>query len=183
MKHNTLYKMLLTALFAALTAIGAFLKIPVGTVSFTLQVFFTCMAGVLLGPYWGALSQFLYVALGLLGLPIFTEGGGLMYVAMPTSGFLLGLIPMAFVVGLLSRKGLSRLPWLWLRLAAACMVGLVVLYLVGLPYLYFTLGGAWSVSKTIVSGCLIFLPYDALKIVCVVLLGVRLLPILRRFEA
>lgn len=41
MKHNTLYMMLLTALFAALTAIGAFLKIPVGTVSFTLQVFFT----------------------------------------------------------------------------------------------------------------------------------------------
>lgn len=75
MKHKTLYQMLLTALFAALTAIGAFLKIPVGTISFTLQVFFTCMAGVLLGPYWGALSQFVYVALGLMGLPIFTEGG------------------------------------------------------------------------------------------------------------
>ena len=156
MKHKTLYKMLLTALFAALTAIGAFLKIPAGTISFTLQVFFTCMAGILLGPYWGALSQLLYVALGL--------------------------IPMAFIVGLLSRKGLSRLPWLWLRLAVACVVGLVVLYLVGLPYLYFTLGGAWSISKTFVSGCLIFLPYDALKIVCVVLLGTRLLPILRRFE-
>lgn len=182
MKHKTLYKMLLTALFAALTAIGAFLKIPAGTISFTLQVFFTCMAGILLGPYWGALSQLLYVALGLVGLPIFTEGGGLMYVAVPTFGFLLGLIPMAFIVGLLSRKGLSRLPWLWLRLAVACVVGLVVLYLVGLPYLYFTLGGAWSISKTFVSGCLIFLPYDALKIVCVVLLGTRLLPILRRFE-
>ena len=62
------------------------------------------------------------------------------------------------------------------------MVGLVVLYIVGLPYLYLTLGGAWSISKTLVSGCLIFLPFDALKIVCVVLLGVRLLPILRRFE-
>lgn len=183
MKHKTLYKMLLTALFAALTAIGAFLKIPVGTVSFTLQVFFTCMAGVLLGPYWGALSQFLYVALGLIGLPIFTAGGGLMYVAVPTFGFLLGLIPMAFIVGLLSRKGLSRLPWLWLRLAIACVIGLVVLYIVGLPYLYFSLGGAWSISKTFVSGCFIFLPYDALKIVCVVLLGVRLLPILQRFEA
>ena len=182
MNHKTLYKMLLTALFAALTAIGAFLKIPAGAISFTLQVFFTCMAGVLLGPYWGALSQFLYVALGLIGLPIFTEGGGLMYVAVPTFGFLLGLIPMAFVVGLLSRKGLSRLPWLWLRLTAACVVGLAVLYLVGLPYLYFTLGGAWSVSKTLVSGCLIFLPFDALKIVCVVLLGTKLLPILRRFD-
>ena len=93
MKHKTLNRMLLTALFAALTAVGAFLKIPVGTISFTLQVFFTCMAGVLLGPYWGALSQIIYVALGLMGVPIFTEGGGLMYVTVPTFGFLLGLIP------------------------------------------------------------------------------------------
>lgn len=180
MKHKTLVLMVLTALFAALTAVGAFLRIPAGASSFTLQVFFTCMAGVLLGPYWGALSQMIYVALGLVGIPIFTEGGGLMYVTVPTFGFLLGLIPMAFVVGLLSRKGLSRLPWLWLRLAVACVVGLAVLYLIGLPYLYFALGGAWSMQKTIVSGCLIFLPYDGLKIVCVVLLGMRLLPVLQR---
>ena len=57
--------MLLTALFAALTAIGAFLKIPLGASSFTLQVLFTCMAGVLLGPKYGALSQAIYVALAL----------------------------------------------------------------------------------------------------------------------
>ncbi len=179
MKHKTLVLMVLTALFAALTAVGAFLRVPVGASSFTLQVFFTCMAGVLLGPYWGALSQIIYVALGLVGLPIFTEGGGLMYVAVPTFGFLLGLIPMAFVVGLLSRRGLSRLR-LWLRLTVACVVGLAVLYIIGLPYLYFALGGAWSVQKTVVSGCLIFLPFDALKITCAVLLGMRLLPILQR---
>lgn len=179
MNPKTLRSMLLAALFAALTAIGAFLKIPAGESSFTLQVFFTAMAGVLLGPWWGAASQLLYVALGLAGVPIFTQGGGLMYLSVPTFGFLLGLIPMALVVGLLSR-GLKRVPWLWLRLALACVAGELVLYAVGLPYLYFTLGGAWSIHKTIVSGCLIFLPFDALKIVCVVLLGQRLLPLLRR---
>ncbi len=49
MKNTTLRSMILTALFAALTAIGAFLKITMPHVSFTLQVFFTCMAGLLLG--------------------------------------------------------------------------------------------------------------------------------------
>ena len=73
--RSPLRNMLLTALFAALTAVGAFLRIPLGYSSFTLQVFFTCMAGVLLGPYWGAASQAVYVLLGLVGLPIFTEGG------------------------------------------------------------------------------------------------------------
>ena len=87
--------LLLAALFAALTAVGAFLRIPVGPISFTLQVFFTCTAGLLLGPWYGAASQAVYVLLGLIGVPIFTEGGGLMYVAKPSFGFLLGLIPMA----------------------------------------------------------------------------------------
>ena len=58
-----LRSLILTALFAALTAVGAFLRVPVGDTSFTLQVLFTCMAGVLLGPRYGTLSQLLYLAL------------------------------------------------------------------------------------------------------------------------
>lgn len=173
--NRTLKTMLLTALFAALTAVGAFLKVPLGTISFTLQVFFTCMAGILLGPYAGAASQLVYVLLGLLGVPIFTEGGGLMYVAKPSFGFLLGLIPMAFVIGVAAnRLPIRKMP---VRLMLSCLLGLVVLYAVGLPYLYFTLGGAWSVGRTLVSGCLIFLPFDALKIVLASFLGAKLLTV------
>lgn len=169
---HTVKTMLLIALFAALTAVGAFLRVPLGTISFTAQVFFTCMAGVLLGPYAGAASQAVYVLLGLLGAPIFTEGGGLLYFAKPTFGFLLGLIPMAFAVGLAADK--LPVQNVRLRLLLACAIGLAVLYAVGLPYLYFVLGGAWSVTKTLVSGCLIFLPFDAVKIVCAAFLGARL---------
>ena len=181
-KSSILRNLLLTALFAALTAAGAFIRIPTGVSSFTLQVFFTCMAGLLLGPYWGAASQLIYVLLGLLGVPIFTEGGGLMYVAKPTFGFLLGLIPMAFLIGLLSRKiQVDRTHRIGsdIRLGACCLAGLASLYAIGLPYMYFALGGAWSVGKTVVSGCLIFLPFDALKLLVASVLGVRLLPLLR----
>ena len=88
-----------TALFAALTAAGAFIRIPLGYSSITLQFFFTAMAGCLLGPVWGPVSQTVYVALGLIGLPIFTQGGGLTYLLQPTCGFLIGLIPAAWVIG------------------------------------------------------------------------------------
>lgn len=175
-RSNSLRQMTLTAVFAALTAIGAFLRIPVGFTSFTLQLFFSCMAGLLLGPAWGAASQALYVLLGLAGVPIFTEGGGLMYLAKPTFGFLLGLIPMAFFVGLAARR--LRLP-LFPRLLLAGLIGLVVLYAVALPYLYLSLGGAWSIGKALVSGCLIFLPFDLCKLLCAALLGTKLLPRLR----
>lgn len=69
--------LILVAIFAALTAIGAFIKIPVPYVPFTLQYLFCALAGMILGSKLGALSQIVYVAIGLAGLPVFTEGGGI----------------------------------------------------------------------------------------------------------
>ena len=85
MKHFPLKQMILAAIFAALTAVGAFLKIPgVGDVSFTLQVLFCFLSGLLLGfAWWGAASQIVYVLLGLFGLPVFTSGGGFWQLYLP----------------------------------------------------------------------------------------------------
>ena len=97
-KTNT--RMLLRcAVFAALTAVGAFIRIPFALSSITLQFFFTAMAGLVLGARWGAASQAIYVLLGLAGLPIFSAGGGAGYIFYPSFGFLLGLIPAAYVTG------------------------------------------------------------------------------------
>ena len=152
-----------TALFAALTALGAFLQIPVKPVAVTLQFLFTAMAGILLGRRYGALSQLVYVALGLVGLPIFTSGGGPGYVFQPSFGFLLGLIPCAWVIGYLSRK---RDGALWL--AASCFGGLAVLYLVGIPYMAVILnaylGKSMDLKAILMAGMVPFLPGDALKI-------------------
>ena len=126
-------QLVLTALFAALTAIGAFLKIQIpveGIPAITLQFFFTAMAGVLLGAKYGAISQAVYVLLGLVGLPIFTMGGGFSYVLQPTFGFLLGLIPSAFVIGKLAKRPLT----FW-GTALAMLAGLAVLYAIGVPYM------------------------------------------------
>lgn len=174
--------LILSAMFAALTAIGAFLKIPAGYTSFTLQVFVTLMAGTLLGPYYGALSQLVYVLLGLVGLPIFTEGGGLVYLTKPGFGFLLGLIPAAFVTGWIVR----RWGYAFWKLLLAGLAGLAVIYVVGLPYLYcivnFYVGSSLSVGKTLMSYCVIFLPFDALKILATAILGNRLVPQLNKLK-
>lgn len=172
-------KLILTALMATLTAVGAFLRVPVGVSSFTLQFFFTAMAGALLGPGYGALSQLVYVLLGLIGLPVFTGGGGVGYVLQPTFGFLLGLIPAAAVIGALTRKNFG-----FVHLALACCAGLAVLYLIGLPYLHgictLYLHKQRTIWETMMGGMIIFLPWDALKIVAVALLGQRLCPLLRK---
>lgn len=175
-------KLAQAAVMAALTAVGAFLRFPLGALSFTLQDMFTVMAGVLLGWKWGAASQAVYVALGLLGLPIFTQGGGLGYVFQPSFGFLLGLIPAAAVTGALAGEGGK--PG---RVVPACLAGLAVMYLIGVPYmgmiqnLYLGKGlSVWTIVKT---GLLIYLPGDALKVAVVALVSPALCRSLARAGA
>jgi len=171
--------LILTAMFAALTAIGAFLHFQFLFATITLQFFFTAMAGVLLGRKYGAASQAVYVLLGLVGLPIFANGGGFSYVLQPTFGFLLGLIPAAWVIGKLSEKKQD----FW-HLLLACLAGLGVLYLVGMPYIAVILnaymGKGLSASKLLMMAMIPYLPGDCLKIVVTALLGTRLCPLLRR---
>ena len=163
-------ELLLCAMFAALTAAGAFLRIPLPLAPITLQFFFCAMAGLMLGAKWGALSQALYVLIGLCGVPVFTFGGGFGAVLSPTFGFLIGLVPAAFFIGLLSRGGTVSF---W-RVIAACTAGLAVPYLALIQNAYLGKGlSFWSLLR---GGMLIFLPGDALKI----LLCAVLAPILHR---
>lgn len=167
-------ELILCALFAALTAAGAFVRVPILHATVTLQFFFTAMAGLLLGARLGALSQALYAALGLAGVPVFAAGGGLSYLFQPTCGFILGLIPAAWVIGTLAGK--SRAP---LRLALACGAGLAVLYAVGLPYIALIVnvyqGGAVSGKYLAAAYLLPYLPFDLLKVAACALIAPRIL--------
>ena len=155
-------RMILIALFAALTVVGAFIRIPMGTLNFTLQVFFCLLAGMLLGPLDGVLSQALYIFIGLIGIPVFSQGGGPGYVLMPSFGYLLGLIPCAYLSGLISRAPEAKLP----RMVAGVGAGILSLYIIGVPYLYFMVNaftGSMTFTAALWSGAAIFLPMDIAK--------------------
>ena len=175
MKISTMTRV---ARFAALTAVGAFIRIPLGYSSITLQTFFTAMAGCVLGPWYGALSQLVYVALGLVGLPIFTQGGGIGYLMQPTCGFLIGLIPAAWVIGRIAgRKPEPK------QIVPACLLGYGVLYAIGVPYMALILntflGKGMGFSAIMWAGMIPFLPGDMIKILCITLL---MPPILRQLD-
>ena len=118
------------SLVTALSAVGAFLQVPVPVVPFTLQFFFTTLAGLLLGPKLGTISVTAYVVLGLVGLPIFTEGGGFWYVLKPSFGYLLGFCVGTFVTGWLSERWNGGFG----RDLAANLAGLAVVYAMGMGY-------------------------------------------------
>lgn len=163
MQRNKTRDLPRVALFAALTALGAFLRFPLLHATVTLQFFFTAMAGLLLGARLAALSQLVYVALGLFGLPVFAAGGGIGYLAHPTCGFVLGLIPAAWVIGALSNGRCTAR-----RALLAALAGLAVVYAVGVPYLALIVrvyqGGTVTAAALLASYVLPCLPGDALKL-------------------
>lgn len=91
-------------MFAVLITVGAYIKVPVPVVPFTLQLLFTTLAGLLLGSRLGATSVVLYIVMGLAGLPVFATGGGLGYVLEPSFGYLVGFAAAAWVTGRIAEK-------------------------------------------------------------------------------
>ncbi|HBR30419.1 MAG TPA: hypothetical protein DD789_13380 [Firmicutes bacterium] len=128
-------QIVLVALFSTLTWIGAYLRIElIPPVPFTLQNFMVIMSGILLGLRYATWSQLAYLLLGLAGVPVFSQGGGLGYVFRPGFGFILGFVGAAAVVGGLSK--FIRKPT-FLNCLGLALSGMVVIYLIALPYLYF----------------------------------------------
>lgn len=180
--HSTTRSMILCGLFAALTAVGAFIRIPMPLFDYvTLQTLFVLLAGMLLGSKRGALSLIVYLLVGLSGVPIFAAGGGIGYVLRPSFGFLLGFVMAAWAIGRLTEKNKSmgRLP-----LFAAGLAGLAILYTVGIIYKYAVLNfymGTVTPAWTILAACLpLDIPKDILVALASALLAARLRPILQR---
>jgi len=165
----------LVALFVVLTTVGGWIKIPMFPVPLTLQTFFVLLSGFVLGPVRGALTQALYLLLGLLGLPVFALGGGIGYLLQPTFGYLAGFIFAAGVTGWLFQQfRFTNDNWSIVRAVIFNFTGLLLIYLTGVLYLYFNLkylaGKPVELANLAVTGFLIFLPADSIKIFLLIVL-------------
>lgn len=144
-------------LFAALTAVSAMVTIPMPMVPFTLQVMVTLLAGAVLGARAGALSQAVYLLMGVIGLPVFAGRiGGIQGLAGPTGGYLIGFVLAAWVVGSFFGRSETPRP---LRAMFAMGLGIVAIHVPGVLVLSLHTG---SLSSALAIG-LAFIPMDILK--------------------
>ncbi|XVG95316.1 biotin transporter BioY [Eubacteriales bacterium KG127] len=181
MTRSKLYYLNVTALFTALIAVGAFIKIPMPLLPFTLQTFFTMLACFLLPKQYSALSAGLYLALGLIGLPIFTSGGGIGYVMNPGFGYLVGFVVANYVAGTVKEK-LEKDDIL--SLVKVGIVNLIVVYAIGLGYWYllanvFT-GGSLPFWKIFMNGFVVTIGSGVIKLILAVILAKRLIPAMKK---
>ncbi|WP_267641908.1 biotin transporter BioY [Haloarchaeobius amylolyticus] len=165
---ETVKQVAVAAVLAALTAALAQVSIPLpglpAPISF--QLFGVYFAGLLLGARWGGFSVALYLLVGAAGAPVFSNGsGGLGVLLGPTGGYLFGYLLAAVVIGLVVHRGLetrslTQVP-VWLQ-AGALLLGLAIIYALGVPWLAETT--SYSLEKSIQIGMVIFVPGDLLKI-------------------
>ena len=153
---------------AALTAALALVSVPYpfSPAPISFQGIGVYLAALLLGPLWGGFSFVLYLSVGLLGLPVFSNGAaGLGYFTGPTGGFLVGFLVAAVVIGAIVHRNVEPRPLSEIPIAlqaGALFVGLAIIYVIGAPWLAMQTG--MSLQEGFVAGAIVFIPGDVVKI-------------------
>lgn len=169
MKKSNIRSVCTISLFAATISIMAQFSIPLPFgVPLSLQNFAVVLAAILLGKKNGTLAVLVYLFLGLVGLPVFSNfRSGLQTLASPTGGFLLGYPLMTYLMGIgvehRHQKGLFPL---------FMFLGYFIDYLSGL--LIFCLSTSTGIQIGIVTCVLPFLPAELVKSILAGILGLRL---------
>ena len=166
------------AMFVALMAVGAYIRIPFPMVSLTFQTVISVLAGLLLGSKRGAVAMAVYAFVGLIGLPVFSSGGGFSYVLLPSFGYILGFIAAAAVAGVIA----GGPPYSFARLLVAALAAMFADYIFGISYFIavWTLNGYEGLWAAVVQYNLIYIPKDILLCGLAAVLARHVLPVISK---
>ena len=176
--------LLLTSIFTALMIAGTFIRIPFPLLPVTLQSLFCAFAGLIIGPRLGALSMTVYAALGLAGVPVFAQGGGLTYIFNKSFGFILGFIAGAYVIGKILQQSKQSTKADSIK---AVMAGLFTIYLLGMAYMLviirFYLGNTQVGFLYILTTNLPYIIKDIILFTAAAITSTSILPVLTRVRS
>lgn len=159
-----IYKMSLALTFALLTGLLAQIRfyLPGTPVPVTGQVFGVILAGVLLGK-WGGISQCMYLGIGAMGVPWFAGfNSGLIYIAGPTGGYLIGFVFAAFFIGFVVDRYVRSRNF-FSMLGLMLFSTFVLIYVPGLIQLYLWMGASVNLTSLLTMAVLPFIVADIIK--------------------
>lgn len=179
MKINDLTK---SAIMLSVLILCSQLSIPLAFIPMTLQTLAVLMIGYLLEPKHAVFTTILYLMIGLIGLPVFSNfSGGIQSIFLPSFGFIIGFIPATYLQSFFLSKQLK--PTIK-HLSIAALIHYVVLYSMGLLYMSWVLnvylGNQFSLSGILAIGFLPFIPADLIKITVAIVLSKRIMAIQKR---
>ena len=157
-----------TTLFTILTCsflliLSAKTKVDLYPVPMTLQPLAVLMIAMLCGRNIAVASVSLYLFQGIIGLPVFAYGGGLMYLMGPTGGFLFGFLIASIIVGELADRGWGKFLF---KSIFAMLAGMLIIYFFGIAQLSVIKGFSFA----IINGLKPFIVGDFYKLILAALL-------------
>lgn len=161
---------ILCGLFAAITAILSQISIPLPftTIPLTMQIFSVALTGFILGSKNGFISILIYLILGAIGMPVFSQmSGGLGRLIGPTGGFLLGCPLMAFIVGYISERTFSNF-----YILLSMVLGLSFVYTIGT--IMFSIITKSTIQESFLTCVLPFVFVDFIKLVLATKIGLSI---------
>ncbi len=164
--------LVLTALMSAVLCIVSPWSLNIGPIPVSFSLFAIYLTMYLLGAKLGTLSVLIYLLIGLLGIPVFSNfTGGPQKLFGPTGGFLIGYLPMALLIGLfLDHTQKEHLTfWRMLLRIIVIFACTCVLYLFGTIWYQFQSGTDFLAALSVT--VLPFLPIDLVKNILAALLG------------
>ncbi len=158
------------ALFSALLSICAWIAVP-SVVPYTLQTFAVLLSAAVLGGRDAAISVLVYIALGVLGLPVFSGGrAGFGVLFGATGGYILGFLPCSYVAGSLCEKTKKR-PIL---MSLSMLAGLLCDYIFGAVWFWALYLDFSGFASALAVGVAPFVAADILKIALASFVAVKL---------
>lgn len=170
-RSTVLGKTLGVCTFTILLCFSALIKIPLffTPVPITLQNFVVFLAGALLGPSLGMAAVALYIVLGIVGAPFFSNAGaGVFYLFGPTGGYLLGFLLAAGLIGHLTRLAKSKNIFYFYSIM---ILGMSAIYVCG--GLWLKIGYGWDFKKIFFLGVAPFIVADLMKAYCAAVISQR----------
>lgn len=156
------------AIMTAVLCVLAPFSVPVGPIPVTLATFAVYLAGATLGRKKGTAALAVYILLGCVGLPVFSGfGSGFSGVVSVTGGYIVGYIPCAFIVGIMTDKIKKIFIY-----PISMIIGTAVLYGIGTAWYMFSAGASLGIALLV--GTVPFLPGDVIKIVAATAIAVPL---------
>ena len=166
---NKIKKIIKVLAFTVAMCLSSYIKIPIKPVPFTMQILVAVLAGLTLTPKEGLVSMAMYLIYGLGGAVVFAGPASLL---SPSFGYIIGFVIMAYIISkqLENKKEIKTK-----TLIVASIIGLISCYTVGVTYLYAISNGALSITSAIMSGAIIFIPYDLIKIIIAIPLSKKIM--------
>lgn len=173
MKKPNLKNLTLMALFAALMCASAIISVPL-IIPITLQTLVVCLCCELLGSKKATIVYLVYMAIGLLGLPVFSGfKGGAAALFSNTGGFIFGFLAFIIIKGLTKKLFKNEL----ISFVASSILGLIALYIIGSIWFCFVYYNSFSLPIYISSLLVSVLPFilpDILKIIIAAIISKRI---------